>query len=146
MHTPLYFGDPLRWAGDNVIPGWAESAEKDGRSQSSLDQDNAAVHCWIFKGVWKETIRIHYGLDIFELWNRTSSRIVRVVASSGLSQEFRKVLPPKVKIKYSTSSVYSRLQFGPVNWIHFWCGMESNLLHTASNPIHWTKLYTVYEL
>ena len=36
----------------------------------------------------------------------------------------------------------SLLQFGPVNWIHFWCGMESNLLHTASKvyPIHWTKL------
>ena len=35
------------------------------------------------------------------------------------------------------------LQFGPVNWIHFWCGMESNLLHTASKvyPIQWTKLY-----
>ena len=37
------------------------------------------------------------------------------------------------------------IQFGPVNWIHFWCSMKSNLLHTASKvyPIHWTKLYVI---
>ena len=42
--------------------------------------------------------------DIYEPLNRTSSRIVRVAA-----QEFRIVLPAKVKIKNSTSSDYSRL-------------------------------------
>ena len=36
----------------------------------------------------------------------TSSRIVRVAAATGLAQEFRRA---KVKIKNSTSSVYSRL-------------------------------------
>ena len=38
-----------------------------------------------------------------------SSRIVRVAAASRLALEFRIVLPVKVKIKDSTSSVYSRL-------------------------------------
>ena len=39
-----------------------------------------------------------------------------------------------------------QVQFGPVNWIHFWCGMESNLLHTASKVYtnRWTILYIVY--
>ena len=41
--------------------------------------------------------------------NRTSSRIVQVAEASELAQEFRIVLPAKVKIKNSTSSVYSRL-------------------------------------
>ena len=41
--------------------------------------------------------------------NRTSSRIVRVAAASGLTQDFRIVFPPKVKFKNSTSSVYSGL-------------------------------------
>ena len=54
--------------------------------------------------------KIPYRLEIYELLNRTSSRIiVRVAAASGLAQEFQIVLPPKVKIKNSTSSVYSRL-------------------------------------
>ena len=39
--------------------------------------------------------------------NRTSSKILR--AEAGLAQEFRIVLPTKVKIKNSTSSFYSRL-------------------------------------
>ena len=47
--------------------------------------------------------------DIYELLNRMSSRIVQVAAASGLAQEFRIVLPPKVKIKSNTSSVYSSL-------------------------------------
>ena len=34
---------------------------------------------------------------------------VRVAVASGLAQEFLIVLPPKVKIKNSTSSVYSIL-------------------------------------
>ena len=46
---------------------------------------------------------------IYELLNRMSSRIVQVAAASGLAQEFRIVLPPKVKIKSNTSSVYSSL-------------------------------------
>ena len=53
--------------------------------------------------------RIPYRLDIYELLNRTSSRIVRVAAACGLGQEFRIVLPPKVNVKNSTSSVYSSL-------------------------------------
>ena len=48
-------------------------------------------------------------LDIYEPLNRTRSRIVRVAAASGLAQEFRIELPPKVKIKNSTSSVCSSL-------------------------------------
>ena len=47
--------------------------------------------------------------DIFELLSRTSSRIVRVAAASGLAREFWIVLSPKFQIKNSTSSVYSRL-------------------------------------
>ena len=43
--------------------------------------------------------------------DRTSSRIVRVVASSVLARKFWIVLPPKVKIKNSTSSVYSSLYY-----------------------------------
>ena len=50
-----------------------------------------------------------YRLDIYEPLNITSSRIVRVVAASGLAQEFRIVLQTKVKIKNSANSVYSRL-------------------------------------
>ena len=46
-------------------------------------------------------------LVIYELLNRTSSRIIRVTAASGLAREFLIVLPPKVKINNSTSSVYS---------------------------------------
>ena len=53
--------------------------------------------------------RIEYRLDIYELLNRTSSRIIRVAAASGVVQEFRIVISPKVKIKNSTSSVYSTL-------------------------------------
>ena len=54
-------------------------------------------------------------IDIYELLNRTSSRIVRVAAASGLAQQFRIVLPPKVKVKNSTSSVYSSL-YGIYKW------------------------------
>ena len=50
-----------------------------------------------------------YRCDIYDPLNRTSSRIVREAAASGLAQEFRIVLPAKVKIKNSSSSVYSRL-------------------------------------
>ena len=50
---------------------------------------------------------IPYRLDIER--HRTSSRIVRVAAASGVAQEFRIVLPPKVKTKNSTSSLYSSL-------------------------------------
>ena len=62
-------------------------------------------------------IYIQYRLDIYDLLNRTSSRIVRVAAASGLAQEFWKVLPTKVKIKNSTSSVYLRL-YG--SWVSEW--------------------------
>ena len=48
-------------------------------------------------------IQIQYRRDIYESLNRTSSRI----AASGLAQEFRIVLPAKVKIKNSTSSVHA---------------------------------------
>ena len=51
--------------------------------------------------------KVPYRLDIYELLNRKSSRIVRVAAASGVAQEFRIVLPPK--IKNSTRSVYSSL-------------------------------------
>ena len=54
-------------------------------------------------------MEIPHRLDLYELLYRTSSRIVRVVAASGLSQEFQIVLPTEVKIKNNTSSVYSRL-------------------------------------
>ena len=52
---------------------------------------------------------VPYRLDIYELLNRTSSRIVQKVAASRLAREFLIVLPPKVKIKNRTSSVYSSL-------------------------------------
>ena len=47
---------------------------------------------------------------IDEHFNRTSSRIVQVAAASELAHEFCIVLPAKVKIKNTTSSVYSRVQ------------------------------------
>ena len=54
-----------------------------------------------------------YGIDAIYTnpWslNRMSSLIVRLVAASGLAQEFWIVLPAKFKIKNSMSSVYSRL-------------------------------------
>ena len=53
--------------------------------------------------------KIPYRLDAYKLLNRTSSRIIRVAAASGQVQEFPIVLPPKVKIKNSARSVYSRL-------------------------------------
>ena len=42
-----------------------------------------------------------------------------------------------ISVSEKDQSVYQYLgniniQFGTVNWIHFWCGMESSLLHTAS--------------
>ena len=54
--------------------------------------------------------QLPYRLDIYELLNRTSSRIVRVAAASGLAREFWILLPPNVRIKNSTSSVYSSLK------------------------------------
>ena len=56
-------------------------------------------------------MNLPYRLDVYELLNRTSSWIVRVAAASGLAREFWIVLPPKVKIKNRTSSVYSS-QYG----------------------------------
>ena len=50
-------------------------------------------------------------LDIYELLHRMSSRIIRVAVAYRLVQEFRTELPPKVKIKNKTSSVYSRLLY-----------------------------------
>ena len=46
----------------------------------------------------------------------------------------------QVKKAFFVSHSYVRCT---VNWIPFWCGMESNLLYTASKvyPIRWTKLY-----
>ena len=41
---------------------------------------------------------------MYEFMNRTSSRIVRVPAASGLAQEFQILLPLKVKIRNSTTS------------------------------------------
>ena len=52
---------------------------------------------------------IPYRLDMYEPLNRMSSQIVRVEAASGLAQEIQIVVPPKDKIKNSTSSVNSRL-------------------------------------
>ena len=52
---------------------------------------------------------IPYRLNIYELLKRMSSRIAWVAAVTGVAQEFWMVLPPKVKIKNSTSSVYSHL-------------------------------------
>ena len=54
-------------------------------------------------------LTVPYRRDVYEPLNRTSSRIVRVAASSGVAQQFRIELPPKVEIKNSTSSVYSSL-------------------------------------
>ena len=48
-----------------------------------------------------------YRRDMYETLNRMSSRIVQVAAASGLAEEFLVVL--QLKIKNSTSSVYSRL-------------------------------------
>ena len=42
------------------------------------------------------TIRIPYRLGIYGLLNRTSSRMVWVTTASGLAQEFRILLPPKL--------------------------------------------------
>ena len=57
---------------------------------------------------------ILYRLNIYEVLNRASFRIVRMTADSGLAQEFRiliAVLPPKAKIKNRSSSVYLRLSY-----------------------------------
>ena len=60
--------------------------------------------------LWKwKLCNLPYRRAIYELLNRMSSRIVQVVAASGLAQEFWIVLPAKDKHKNSTSSVYSRL-------------------------------------
>ena len=54
---------------------------------------------------------------VYQLLNRTSSRIVRAAAASGVAKEFRIVLLPIVKLKNSTSSVYSSLYgIGIDNW------------------------------
>ena len=46
-------------------------------------------------------------LDVYELLNRTSPRIVRVAAASRLVHEFQIMFSPKVKIKDSTSLVHT---------------------------------------
>ena len=90
-----------------------------GNSQQSQnylhcsDKKVRKMHCFIIH--WKlKGMKIPYRLDIYQLLNRTCSRILRVAAASGVSQEFRIVLPPKVKIKNSTSSVYLSL-YGKMN-------------------------------
>ena len=42
-------------------------------------------------------IDLPYRLDVSELMNRTSSRIVRLAAAIGLVQEFRRLIPTKVQ-------------------------------------------------
>ena len=61
----------------------------------------------------------------------TSSRIVRVAAASELAQEFWMVLPPKVKVRNSTSSVYSRL-YGM--WYHFMTTIYRNKTESKFSP------------
>ena len=75
-----------------------------------FELDDLTLFYWFtMQGVRKyDKYRID-SIYVCELLNRTSSRIVRVVAASGLAQEFRIVLPSKVKIKNSSSSVYSRI-------------------------------------
>ena len=77
-------------------------------------------------------IRIPHRLDIYELLNRTSSRIVRVAAASGLAQEFRIVLQPKVNIRNSTSSVYSSLY-----------GIYLKIVHCVSRKTRMEKIRTI---
>ena len=50
---------------------------------------------------------VPYRRKIYKPLNSTSSRILRVAAFSRIAQEFRIVLPAKVKGKNSTRSVYS---------------------------------------
>ena len=52
---------------------------------------------------------IPYSLDRCELLNRTIFLIVEVAAASGLVQDFRIVLPQKMIIRNSKSSLYSSL-------------------------------------
>ena len=64
--------------------------------------------------------------------NRTSSRILRVAAASWLAQEFQIVFPAKVKIKNSTTSVYSPL------YVHTVWAMD--LISLLSIFTSWVKL------
>ena len=78
---------------------------------------------------------IPYRLDIYELLNRTSSRIVRVAAASRLAQEFRIVLPPKVKIKNRRSSVYTEILY----FEYFMIFLNSNAISKRpTNYFDWT--------
>ena len=80
---------------------------------SSLNQESIFPHedkLSLILHTWFDSLQsVPYRLDIYELFNRTSSRIVLVAAANGLAQELCIVLPTKVKIKNSTSSVYSSL-------------------------------------
>ena len=61
----------------------------------------------------------------------------------GCNKNFRIALPLfQTFFRGIAACIMQFLQFGPVNWIHFWCGMKWIWLHTASKvyPIHWTKL------
>ena len=59
-----------------------------------LSSSNIKSICTLSKCVNNSSNR----LDIYEILNRTSSRIVRMAAASGLIKEFQKILTPKVKI------------------------------------------------
>ena len=103
-------------------------ALKSGKSWNTLLWQNiikfdykgkAIIKKW--NGTWSRVcIDLPYRLELYETLNRTSSQIVRVAAASRLAHEFRIELPPKVKIKNSTSSVYSRLIRCSTGKISFW--------------------------
>ena len=96
---------------------------------------------------------IQYRRDIYELWNRASSQIVRVVAAFELAQEFRKVLPAKVKIINSMSSVCLRLSIrylaasefsGFENWI-FWLTFSRSVCR-ARRPKEVVERFVLYPI
>ena len=97
-------------------PRWVSffSPRNDNQVDSS-DRDSYAIRLLLKYGVVvkrkfietdllsKISTFIPYRRDMYEPLKRTSSQIVRVAAASGLAQEFRIVLPAKVKNKNSTS-------------------------------------------
>ena len=74
------------------------------------------------------------GQKCYEIFGQVEDSIIKL---------FKDILNNYINKQIKFFLIAMTIQFGPVNWIHFWCGMESNLLHTASKvyPIHCTKLY-----
>ena len=69
-----------------------------------------------------------YRLDIYELLNRTSSRIVRVAAASGLAQEFRIILPTKSKLRIVRAR---SIRVYTVYFLHFYAVVMQPLMKVS---------------